>query len=98
MSAVSIYVYYRVTPDAQDEFARLARLHLAAVAEQLGARWRLMQSQNASATWMEVLDDVSNADTACVALAASWQASGLARFLAAGASRHIEIFEDAQSV
>jgi hypothetical protein len=94
--AASIYVYYRIAPDGQEEFARLARLHLAAVAARFEAGWRLMHSRVEPSTWMEVLEDVADADAAVDALRSSWEASGLGRFLTPGAARHVEIFEDTE--
>ena len=96
MPAASIYVYYRIAPDGQEEFARLARLHLAAVAARFEANWRLMRSRVEPSTWMDVLEDVADADAAIDALKSGWDAAGLGRFLAPGATRHVEIFEDTE--
>ncbi len=97
MSAASIYVYYRIVPAGLEDFACLARLHLAVVAPRFEARWRLMRSRTEPSTWMEVLDNVQDTEAAIDALRANWEISGLRRFLAPGSERHIEVFEDTES-
>jgi hypothetical protein len=96
LAAASVYVYYRIAPDGQEAFEPLARLHLANVAARFEAGWRLMHSRVEASTWMEVLEDVVDAEAAVEALSANWESAGLGRFLAEGAARHVEVFEDTE--
>jgi hypothetical protein len=94
---VSYYVYYRVSP----AHAALARQAVAAMLTLLEQRifvsGRLLRRQDEPLLWMEVYEGVRDTVAFENALAGLLDASGLAAFLAPGATRKTERFVGAQT-
>jgi len=90
---VSYYIYYRVRPDLAPSAARATLGALqAALARRTGVRGRLLHRADDAATFMEIYDDVSDADRFEDALRDEVDAHRADELLVPGTSRHMERF------
>ncbi|WP_341679041.1 DUF4936 family protein [Niveibacterium sp. SC-1] len=90
---VSLYVYYRVRPEAaNDTSIRAARATLERLIAPHCARFQLLRRSEDASTWMEVLDEVADPAAALAALDAAWRTPTFAAFIDPQAPRHIERF------
>jgi hypothetical protein len=89
----SYYVYYRIA-DGEEPVAReCAQRLLDQIAESIGVRGRLMVKRGEPNLWMEIYEDVPDAEAFERVLATCVDELQLARMLAEGSRRHLECFE-----
>ena len=90
--SVALYVYYRVTR-ADDPAARaLVRAVQDELLQATGVRGRLLRRRDDPLTWMEVYEQVNDADAFERALEAALARHRFASILPAGGARHTERF------
>ena len=88
----SIYIYYRVRADHTLPAEAAARAIISAVADHCSSAGRLLQKIDDPLVWMEVYDEVADAEALSRALTDAATESGIERHLEAGSSRHVEKF------
>jgi hypothetical protein len=84
-----VYVWYKVTGDRQAAAAAIGAL-LSAVSERTGVTGRLLARCDDTATWMEVYENVGDAEGFARALAELAQQCGAIG--ATAGERHVECF------
>lgn len=89
----SYYVYYRVADGEEPVAKSCAQRLLQQVAESTGVRGRLMVKRGEPRLWMEIYEDVPDAQTFERALATGVDELQLERVLVEGSRRHLECFE-----
>jgi hypothetical protein len=89
----SYYVYYRIA-DGEEPLAReCAQRLLDQIAKSTGVRGRLMVKRGEPNLWMEIFEDVPDAEAFERALATCVDELELERLLAEGSRRLLECFE-----
>gem|GEM_PF-478201 len=88
------YVYYRIAPDAKAEFIPVAVAMQSDIYRLCGVRGRLKKKSFDAATWMEIYEGVHQRLLFEASLADCVARFGICAFLAAGSTRHDEIFHD----
>jgi hypothetical protein len=92
VTPVNLYCYYRVAPERAGA-ARVAVAHaFRAVEERFGVVPRLYRGEHEAALWMEVYEQVRDADRLESVLSELCAAAEFAGFLASGSVRRIERF------
>lgn|GEM_PF-5207953 len=90
---VSLYIYYRVRAEAANAASiAAARKVLAPLLPPHCGRFLLLRRADDPGTWMEVLEEVIDADAALDALGNAWRTSPLAAFVDPQTPRHVERF------
>ncbi|TMH28550.1 MAG: DUF4936 family protein [Betaproteobacteria bacterium] len=89
---VCYYIYYRVDPDRATSARRAVAALLAAVESRAGVVGRLLRRQDEPLLWMEVYENVADAQGFEARLSALLSDLDFESFLASGAQRRIERF------
>jgi hypothetical protein len=92
--SVSYYVYYRIDPAATAAARRAAGDLLERVRSASGIQGTIKRKRSEEHLWMEIYPGVRDAAGFEQALAAAFEASGLAAHLVPGKGRHLECFHD----
>jgi hypothetical protein len=92
--ATHCYVYYRIDPAHGGEAATSVGRAQDELRQRAGISGRCLRRVDDAATWMEIYENIADRDAFEATLAAVVQSHGLERWLAPGASRHLECFED----
>ena len=90
--SISYYIYYRVAKPAQAQ--ALVRHIQTALKEKTGIDGRLLSKPDDPSSWMEIYEDVGDADAFEQTLATAVQATNFTAVLESGGVRHMERFED----
>ena len=90
--SLSYYIYYRVAQPAQAQ--TLVRQIQAALKEKTGIQGRLLSKPDDPSSWMEIYEDVGDADSFEQTLSAALQVTNFTTVLESGGVRHMERFED----
>jgi hypothetical protein len=91
---ISCFIYYRVTADQLERLAAAVSEMQKQIAAATGIRGRLLRKDDASNTWMEIYEGISDPvgfESAMQHAVAQARFDGL---LAAGSQRHVERFVD----
>jgi hypothetical protein len=86
------YIYYRVDAAKTGPCAVAVEFLLDAVRRETGIAGRVLKKRNEPLLWMEVYENVDDDAKFEWALAEAVAASGIAKLLQAGGSRHTECF------
>jgi hypothetical protein len=89
----SYYVYYRIADGEEPVARKSAQRLLDQIAASIGVRGRLMVKRGEPNLWMEIYEDVPDAEAFERALATCVRELELERLLAEGSRRHLECFE-----
>lgn len=92
MTPVNLYCYYRVAPERATAARAAVARAFRAVEEQFGVTPRLYRGEREPGLWMEVYEQVRDADRLESALSELCAAAEFAGFLAPGSVRRIERF------
>lgn len=92
--AYSYYIYYRVDPDKTDACEPKVRELLAAVKDATGVSGRLLKKRNEPLLWMEIYENVSDAEQFELELSGAVVKLGVQAFLQPGSGRRPECFID----
>lgn len=92
--SVSYYVYYRIDPATTAGAERAAADLLERMRRATGIQGTLKRKRGEEHLWMEIYPGIRDAAGFEQALAAAFEASGLAAHLAPGKGRHLECFHD----
>lgn len=90
--AYSYYIYYRVDPDQADACEQKIKELLATVKDATGVAGRMLKKRGEPLLWMEIYENVSDAETFELVLAKAAVKSRVQAFLQDGSGRHTECF------
>ncbi len=88
----SYFIYYRVSPEMRGDAQVAVNQVLALVAGATGVQGRLMHKDDASDTWMEIYEGVSDQAAFDSAMRNALATARFDRLLAADSQRHVERF------
>lgn len=86
------YIYYRVDAARTGPCAVAVEFLLDAVKRETGVAGRVLKKRNEPLLWMEIYENVTDAEAFEWALAEAAAASGISNLLQDGSSRHTECF------
>jgi len=92
--AYSYYIYYRVDADKADACEPKIKALLAAVKDATGIAGRRLKKRDEPLLWMEIYENVSDAEQFELELANAVVKLGVQAFLQPGSGRHPECFID----
>lgn len=90
--ACSVYVYYRLRDGAPPVATRAVADLQGRIAMRLGVRGRLLVKRGEPLLWMEIYDDVTDADRLLDALSEEAARARFERLLQPGKLRTVEVF------
>lgn len=90
--AYSYYIYYRVDPDKTEACEPRIKELLAAVQAATGITGRLLKKREEPLLWMEIYENVSDAETFELRLAHAATRLGVLAYLQPDSGRHTECF------
>lgn len=90
--AYSYYIYYRVDPGQADACEQKIKELLATVKDATGVAGRMLKKRGEPLLWMEIYENVSDAETFELALAHAAAKLGVLSFLQPDSGRHVECF------
>lgn len=90
--AYSYYIYYRVDPDQADACEQKIKELLATVKDATGVAGRMLKKRGEPLLWMEIYENVSDAETFELVLVRAVVKARVQDFLQTGSDRHIECF------
>jgi hypothetical protein len=96
MRIASLYVYYRVRPDALDRAQALSRTLLDRIAQRLRVRGRLLRRCDEPALWMEIYESVADPAGLQATLEEECTRLDFVAVLLPGEVRHCECFVEMQ--
>lgn len=88
------YIYYRIDDAHAHTLDHLVRSMQARLACQTGVQGKLLHKRGESSLWMEIYENVDKPDIFEQALSRGVEKFELDLFLASGAQRNLECFED----
>jgi hypothetical protein len=86
------YIYYTVTPRVAESLRTVVAAMQREIAARTGVSWRLLCGRDNPETWMEVYENVTDAQTFDTALATALQHVRFTELLGPTAHRSVEIF------
>ena len=90
---LSYYIYYRVAPGLQQLAQQKVRSLQSRIAQATDVHGRLLTKRGAADVWMEVYEEVADADRFESTLQAAAAEAQLEACLVEGSQRHLECFE-----
>ncbi len=92
--AYSYYIYYRVEPDQADACEQKIKELLAAVKDATGVAGRMLKKRGEPLLWMEIYENVIDAEAFELGLAHAAARIGVLAYLQPDSGRHTECFKN----